>query len=279
MQTLSCLNRAYPGKDTTYVLDFVNDTGESLAAFKMYHTTAELSATTDPDWVYNLRAKLDTAGHYDDFEVERVVAVELKPGAKQSELVQALEPVRDRLIKRYKAAQESLLPTQEKQEDKAIESARNELNALILFFRPPANKTKLASVTSTQVRAPPGRSRDGETGPSRKPRVRQGIWAGGFRPTRCGLTSARRMGFARNGNSINKGKASQATFRRYRSPQFLWPGRKWTGFEDGTLAQRGPGVAHLGLRHAHLWDLPKIILAKFNGHAATRPAYIVLWSK
>ena len=80
VQTLSRLNRAYPGKDTTYVLDFVNDPEDVLAAFKTYYTTAELSATTDPNLVFNLRAKLDAAGHYDDFEVDRVVAVELKPG-------------------------------------------------------------------------------------------------------------------------------------------------------------------------------------------------------
>ena len=65
-----------------------------LEAFKTYYTTAELSATTDPNLVFNLRAKLDAAGHYDDFEVDRVVAVELKPKAKQSDLVAALEPVR-----------------------------------------------------------------------------------------------------------------------------------------------------------------------------------------
>ena len=84
VQTLSRLNRAHPGKDTTYMLDFVNDTAEVLAAFKAYHTTAELSATTDPNLVFNLRAKLDAAGHYDDFEVDRVVAVELNPNAKQN---------------------------------------------------------------------------------------------------------------------------------------------------------------------------------------------------
>ncbi|HEV7403867.1 MAG TPA: hypothetical protein VGO11_13100 [Chthoniobacteraceae bacterium] len=78
------MNHAYPGKETTYVLDFVNDTKDVLAAFKTYHTTAELSDTTDPNIVFDLRAKLDAAGHYDEFEVERVVAVKLKPGAKQA---------------------------------------------------------------------------------------------------------------------------------------------------------------------------------------------------
>ena len=133
VQTLSRLNRAYPGKDTTYVLDFVNDPEEVLAAFKTYHATAELAATTDPNLVFNLRAKLDAAGHYDDFEVDRVVAAELNPDAKQSELVAALEPVRDRLMKRYKAAQEALKAAKAKSDDKAAEDAQNELSALILF--------------------------------------------------------------------------------------------------------------------------------------------------
>ena len=133
VQTLSRLNRAFPGKDTTYVLDFVNDTAEVLAAFKTYYTTAELSATTDPNLVFNLRAKLDAAGHYDDFEVDRVVKVELNPNAKQSELVVALEPVQDRIMKRYKAAQESLKAGQAKSDEAAVAAAQDELNALILF--------------------------------------------------------------------------------------------------------------------------------------------------
>jgi type I restriction enzyme R subunit len=58
--------------------------------------------------VFNLRAKLDAAGHYDDFEIDRVVAVELNPSAKQGDLAAAVEPVVDRLHKKYKAAQEAL---------------------------------------------------------------------------------------------------------------------------------------------------------------------------
>ena len=132
VQTLSRLNRFYPGKET-YVLDFENDSAEVLAAFKTYHTTAELSTTTDPNLVYNLRSKLDAAGHYDDFEVNRVVAVELKPDATQGELLKALEPVVDRLLKRYKAAQEALKVAKEKNDEAADKTAQDELNALILF--------------------------------------------------------------------------------------------------------------------------------------------------
>jgi type I restriction enzyme, R subunit len=88
---------------------------------------------TDPNLVYNLRAKLDAAGHYDDFEVDRVVAVELKPDAKQSELAAAVEPVVDRLQKQYKAAQQALKIATEKKDEAAAETAQNELNALLLF--------------------------------------------------------------------------------------------------------------------------------------------------
>jgi len=133
VQTLSRLNRAHPGKGTTYVLDFVNDTAEVLAAFKTYYDTAELADVTDRNLILNLRAKLDGAGHYDDFEVERVVQVELKPNAKQSELVSALEPVVDRLLRRYKAAQEALRTAKEKDDKPGMEAAQDELNALLLF--------------------------------------------------------------------------------------------------------------------------------------------------
>jgi type I restriction enzyme, R subunit len=111
----------------------VNDTEEVLAAFKTYHETAELADTNDPNLVLNLRAKLDGAGHYDDFEAERVAEVPLKPDAKQSELVAALEPVVDRLMKRYKAARQALKLALEKNDKAAAEKASDELKALTLF--------------------------------------------------------------------------------------------------------------------------------------------------
>jgi type I restriction enzyme R subunit len=133
VQTLSRLNRAHPGKDTTYVLDFVNEPAEVLLAFKTYHTTAELSATTDPNLVYDLRAKLDAAGHYDDFEVDRVVKVELDANAKQSDLVKAIEPVVDRATKRFKAAQAAFKTANETGQVNARDEAKAELDALALF--------------------------------------------------------------------------------------------------------------------------------------------------
>jgi type I restriction enzyme R subunit len=133
VQTLSRLNRSYPGKDTTYVLDFTNDGNEVLEAFKTYFETAQLASTTDPNLVFDLRAKLDAAGFYDDFEVDRVVRVELDPKAKQGDLVAALEPVVDRLLKRYEAYKETLRAASLRQDAPAGKAAQDELDVLTLF--------------------------------------------------------------------------------------------------------------------------------------------------
>ncbi|HEX8275684.1 MAG TPA: DEAD/DEAH box helicase family protein [Longimicrobiaceae bacterium] len=133
VQTLSRLNRAPPGKDTTYVVDFVNEPAEILGAFQDYFTTARLTDVTDPHLVYDLRAKLDAAGHYDDFEVDRVVAAELKPGARQGELVAAIEPVVDRITRRFRAAQEALQAAEARSDAPAADLARDEMESLTLF--------------------------------------------------------------------------------------------------------------------------------------------------
>ncbi len=62
VQTLSRLNRAYPGKDTTYVLDFVNSSEDILKAFQTYYSTASLEDVQTQNLVYDLRAKLDGLG-------------------------------------------------------------------------------------------------------------------------------------------------------------------------------------------------------------------------
>ncbi len=102
------LNRAHPGKDTTYILDFVNSAEEVLAAFKIYFETAELEAVTDPDLIFDLRAKLDAAGHYDSYEVDRVAVVLMTPKSTQGDLIAANEPVADRLLKRYAGGEGSV---------------------------------------------------------------------------------------------------------------------------------------------------------------------------
>lgn len=140
VQTLSRLNRAYNGphgvKDTTYILDFVNDAEDVLTAFQTYYQTAELSGVTDPHLVYDLRSKLDASGHYDDFEVERVALVVLNPKATQAMLTAAIEPVADRLLKRFSATQQTIKDHEaNKAKEKLVQEAKDEQEALLIFKR------------------------------------------------------------------------------------------------------------------------------------------------
>ena len=137
VQTLSRLNRAYQSgdvvKDTTYVLDFVNSSEEILAAFKTYYETATLADVTDPNLVFDLRSKLDTSGHYDDFEVDRVVKAELNPKATHADISAAIAPVADRLLKAFKAAQDQQKAAKAAGNETAAQQAQDALNALLLF--------------------------------------------------------------------------------------------------------------------------------------------------
>lgn len=133
VQTLSRLNRCYPGKDDTYVLDFVNDPDDILAAFKTYFTTAELSDVTDPNIILDLRTKLDAQGYYDDFEIERVVKVVLDPESKQKQLEAAITPTADRLVKRYAEAKTNYVQAIENKDDKLAKASKDTMDALILF--------------------------------------------------------------------------------------------------------------------------------------------------
>jgi len=140
VQTLSRLNRAYKGphglKDTTYILDFANAPDEVLAAFQTYYETAQLAGVTDPELIFDLRAKLDAAGHYDDYEVDRVALVALNPQATQAQLVAAIEPVADRLLKRFKAAKAAHDEAVAKHPDgPEAKDAKDTLDALVLFKR------------------------------------------------------------------------------------------------------------------------------------------------
>jgi type I restriction enzyme R subunit len=133
VQTLSRLNRSHPGKDTTYVLDFANSAEDILAAFKTYYDRAELEDVTDPNIVLDLKAKLDGGGWYDSFEVDRVAKVLMNPKSTQGDLVGAINPVADRLLKRFSAAKAAKVAADEAGDETASKAAADTMNTLVLF--------------------------------------------------------------------------------------------------------------------------------------------------
>lgn len=152
VQTLSRLNRAWSSgdlkKEITYILDFANSAEDILSAFRTYYDTAELESVTDPDQVLDLKAKLDAFGYYDEFEVDRVVRADLNEKSTHADLRAAVEPVADRLLKEYKAAQAAEREAIAKGEDKAAQAAKETQAALQLFKATMASYRRLYAFLS-----------------------------------------------------------------------------------------------------------------------------------
>jgi len=84
VQTLSRLNRKIPGKDTPFVLDFVNDATDSYRAFKPYYDATSLQEKSDPQQLEALKHELNAAQVYYWSEVEAFAKVFYKPVARQT---------------------------------------------------------------------------------------------------------------------------------------------------------------------------------------------------
>jgi len=58
VQTLSRLNRIYPGKDDTFVLDFANDTQTIQEAFQPFYNGTTIEQDVDPNQLYDMQRQL-----------------------------------------------------------------------------------------------------------------------------------------------------------------------------------------------------------------------------
>lgn len=84
VQTLSRLNRTCPGKEDTFVLDFVNKPEDIYQAFKPYYEGTHVGEEADPRQLYDLQAKLDESHVYHADEVEAFCMVFFKAKAVQT---------------------------------------------------------------------------------------------------------------------------------------------------------------------------------------------------
>ena len=84
VQTLSRLNRTHPGKDDTFVLDFINEPGEILEAFQPYYEQTIIGDRAESAQLYELQAKLDEHHVYYKAEVEAFCQVFFKPRQGQA---------------------------------------------------------------------------------------------------------------------------------------------------------------------------------------------------
>ena len=84
VQTLSRLNRKIPGKETPFVLDFVNEAEDIYRAFKPYYDATSLQEGSDPQQLERLKHDLDAAQVYFWSEVEAFARVFYKPVSRQT---------------------------------------------------------------------------------------------------------------------------------------------------------------------------------------------------
>lgn len=96
VQTLSRLNRKAPGKEDTFILDFVNEPEDILAAFEpFYRQTA--AAPTDPNLLYTLQGRIKDGNVIDPEEMAAGVRAILITGPTGSaQLNAAIDPAVDR---------------------------------------------------------------------------------------------------------------------------------------------------------------------------------------
>ena len=70
VQTLSRLNRTTRGKDSTFVLDFVNSAEDIQKSFEPYYEATVLEQATDPNVLYDLKNTLDKYRFYTQTEID-----------------------------------------------------------------------------------------------------------------------------------------------------------------------------------------------------------------
>ncbi len=100
VQTLSRLNRTYPGKDKTFVIDFVNKAEEILDAFKTYYRDARVSDVQDVNVVYDLKRTLDATNLYEPQEVAAFAEAIVQKNVTHERLYTITQPATDRFNKK-----------------------------------------------------------------------------------------------------------------------------------------------------------------------------------
>ena len=101
VQTLSRVNRIYPGKEDTYILDFVNPVERIKEAFQQFYQETSLTEEINFDLIYTTQKIIRGMNVYTDEDVENVAKIYFDPdtrkaNATQGKISNALKPIADR---------------------------------------------------------------------------------------------------------------------------------------------------------------------------------------
>jgi len=108
VQTLSRLNRIHPGKEDTFVIDFVNERQTILDSFQPYYEITSVTEETDINHLYDLKARLDLFQVYWGQEIEAFAQVYFNPATKLNNPKQQkhLYAFTDHAVDRFKGIKE-----------------------------------------------------------------------------------------------------------------------------------------------------------------------------
>jgi len=120
VQTLSRLNRTFPGKDKTYVIDFANEAEEILAAFKTFYRDAQVADIQDPNIVYDIKQRLDGMFIYEAAEVDSFGEAIVDRNVTHQKLYSLTQSATDRFNGKLKTLNDAI-----DQWEKAWESAHD----------------------------------------------------------------------------------------------------------------------------------------------------------
>ena len=99
VQTLSRLNRCYPGKKDTFVLDFANDPDMIRESFQKYYKTTILEGESDVNKLNDLIETIEAYNFYTDEDVEKSIGFYL---SGKDEDRSKLDAVLDAVTERFK---------------------------------------------------------------------------------------------------------------------------------------------------------------------------------
>jgi type I restriction enzyme, R subunit len=108
VQTLSRLNRTFPGKDKTFVIDFANEPTEILEAFKTFYRGAQISDVQDANIVYDLKQMLDATLLYETAEVQAFAEAIVSADVTHQKLYSLTQAPTDRFNSKVKQLNEAI---------------------------------------------------------------------------------------------------------------------------------------------------------------------------
>ena len=106
VQTLSRLNRTYPGKTDTFILDFVNSAEDIQKAFQKYYQGTILTEGADPNMVYQIYKRVEAYRLFDDKQVKEFAKVYYSGKEEMEKLNYYLYPSRTKYIEMDKVDQQ-----------------------------------------------------------------------------------------------------------------------------------------------------------------------------